>query len=207
MKQMFRGFYRHTDEEYNDLWSKGTFILDASVLCNLYRLPRNASDEMLAVLKNISDRLWVPHHAALEFHRNRLSIISEQKRRFTEVRNVFNATRKEFESGLTKLNLSKRHSVIKPDEFKQKFKDLLDLFEKELAEHESMQSDVSDPDALLTKLDELLDNKIGAPLKGQKEIDDICKEGKIRYTQKIPPGILTPRKQLTKNPASTHMVA
>jgi len=190
MKDVFHSFYPLSDEEYATLWKESLFVLDASFLCNLYRLPEKAQCELLVILSLLSNRLWVPYHAALEFQRNRLTVIADQKKKFTEVRKLFSETRRGFRADISKLQLKKRHSLIDPDPLLARFDTLFDSFEEELSEFEAKQLEVSDPDPLLEKLDELLDSKIGPSPGSQEEIDSINKEGKVRYASKIPPGYM-----------------
>jgi len=190
MKEVFHGFYALSDEEYTALWNEGLFVLDASFLCNLYRLPERAQLELLMVLSLLSDRLWVPYHAALEFQRNRLAVIADQKKKFSEVRKLFRDIRQRFRDGISKLQLKKRHSLIDPDPLVARFDALFDSFEEELSELETKQLDVSDPDPWLEKLDELLDSKIGSPPASQEEVDAINKEGEMRYARGVPPGYM-----------------
>src|ERR1039458_8581926 len=92
MKDHMIGFYRPSDDEFKAIWSKATFVLDANVLLNLYRYPTNASHDLLKALAKLSGRLWLPYHAALEYQRNRLNVIAEQKKRFADVRNLIEET-------------------------------------------------------------------------------------------------------------------
>jgi hypothetical protein len=170
MKDVFHSFYPLSGEEYAALWKDSLFVLDASFLCNLYRLPEKAQCELLVILSLLSDRLWVPHHAALEFQRNRLKVIADQKKKFTEVRKLVSETQRGFKADISKLQLKKRHSLIDPDPLLARFDALFDSFEEELSEFEAKQLEVSDPDPLLEKLDELLDSKIGSAPDSQEEM-------------------------------------
>jgi hypothetical protein len=190
MKEAFHSFYPFSDDEYAVLWNECLFVLDASFLCNLYRLPEKAQRELLGILSLLSDRLWVPYHAALEFQRNRLAVIADQKKKFSEVRKLFDETRRKFNADISKLQLKKRHSLIDPDPLLARFDALFDSFEREMLEFGAQQLDVSGSDPLLEKLDELLSFKIGSAPNSQEEIDTINEEGKIRYERRIPPGYM-----------------
>lgn len=200
MKETFSGFYHFSDDDYGILWKDCLFVLDASFLCGLYRLPKNASDELLSVMSKVSDRLWVPHHAALEFQRNRLLVIADQKHKFQETRYVFDKAKKVFNAELSKLELKKRHSLIQQEIFEHKFIELLASFEKDLAEQESKQIDVCDPDPLLQKIDNLFNGKIGSPPTSQAEIDKVYDEAKTRYFNCIPPGYADSSKAREEEP-------
>jgi hypothetical protein len=195
MKDVFHSFYSLSDEEYATLWKDSLFVLDASFLCNLYRLPEKAQNELLVILSLLSDRLWVPYHSALEFQRNRPRVIVDQKKKFTEIRRIFDETQTGFKKGISELHLEKRHSLIDPIPLLAKFKTLFDSFEEELSEFEAKQLKISDPDSLLEKLDELLGSKIGSAPGSQEEIDSINKEGKARYARKMPPGYMDSTKR------------
>ena len=203
MKEIFSGFYRFSDDDYSILWKECLFVLDASFLCGLYRLPTSASDELLSVLSNVTDRIWVPHYAALEFQRNRLHIIADQKKKFSEVRAVFADARVAFKNGLSKLGLKKRHSLIQQEVFEQKITELLESFEKDLADQESKQIDVHDPDPLLQKIDDLLNGKIGSPPANQAELDKLYDEAETRYANRTPPGYADSPKARDEEPIFT----
>ncbi len=204
MKEIFSGFYRFSDDDFSILWKECLFVLDASFLCGLYRLPASASDELLSVLSKVSDRLWVSHHAAMEFQRNRLLIIADQKKKFSEVRMVFANTRDIFKNGLSKLGLKRRHSLIEQKVFEQKFAELFESFEKDLTNRESKQINVYDHDSLLQKIDDLLNGKIGSPPANQAEIDKLYDEAKSRYANRTPPGYADSPKARDEEPIYTY---
>src|SRR5688572_10376163 len=80
MKESFFGYYPPSAEKYARLWREGLIVLDTNVLLNLYRLPTTARDELLTVLELLRDRIWIPHHVALEFQRRRLTVISAERK-------------------------------------------------------------------------------------------------------------------------------
>ena len=87
MKNMFKQYnYFYTQEEYKDIWENALFVFDTNTLLNLYRYQEDTRDEFLKVLGIISDRIWIPYHVALEFQRNRLIVISEQKELFAKTK-------------------------------------------------------------------------------------------------------------------------
>lgn len=57
MKELFKGFYRLSEDEFKKLWETALFILDTSFMCNLYRLPLDTRKEVFEALYKISDRL------------------------------------------------------------------------------------------------------------------------------------------------------
>src|SRR3989304_4044199 len=120
MRNSFLGYYRLNERELSKLWRNCVFVVDANVLLNLYRYPKEAREDLLRVLKRVSSRLWLPHQAALEYQCNRLIVIAEQIQRFDEVRKLLNEATGQLRNGLEKMQLKKRHSAIAPDNFMAK---------------------------------------------------------------------------------------
>src|SRR5262245_28120928 len=114
MKGMFPQYAEHAAQEFGSAWQHGLFVFDTNVLLNLYRYQAATRDELLNVLGQLSTRIWVPHHVALEFQRNRLKVIAEQNGRFSEVRRIIEKARSSLFTELDKLQLQKRHSLINP---------------------------------------------------------------------------------------------
>jgi len=79
------------------------------VLLNLYRYTPNTRSEFIKILERISDRLWIPHQVALEYQRNRLTVISQQEKAYSEVIDDLQDARNLLES---KLNEYRRHPYI-----------------------------------------------------------------------------------------------
>jgi hypothetical protein len=188
MKKRFLGFYALTPKEYDQLFNECLFVLDTSILLNLYRFPQEVQKEFFAVLSIISNRIWIPYQVALEFQRNRLTVIAEQKKKFADTRKLLDETGKNFQEGLSKLQLKKRHSSINPNIMEKGIENLLSSYKKNLDKLEKKQISIFGPDRVLKQLDKLLKNNIGDKPTSQEVINDIYKEGKERFSKKIPPG-------------------
>ena len=191
MKNMFKQYnYFYTQEEYKDIWENALFVFDTNTLLNLYRYQEDTRDEFLKVLGIISDRIWIPYHVALEFQRNRLIVISEQKELFAKTKKALEGTEKALNVEFEKLKLKKRHSQINIDGFVEQFNELVESFKKSLETLKSTQQHLSKPDALKEQLENLFENKVGEAPKDQKYIDELNKIAETRYKNKIPPGYL-----------------
>jgi len=188
MRKEFIDYYRPTKAEFAELWRECVFVLDANVLLNLYRYSTKARDDLLGVLEQVSDRLWIPHQAALEYQENRLGVIAEQIGRFKEVRDLLKKTEGSLKGGLAKLQLKKGHFAINPEGLLKKIEELFGEFREELNLLEKGQPDVSDDDNLRDTIDHLLKGKVGPPFESQLELDKLYEEGEARYAQDLPPG-------------------
>src|SRR5437016_440727 len=82
MKNLFPGYFRPTEEEFEQLWQDCTFIPDANVLLNLYRYSPETREGLLSIFSAVSDRLWLPHQVAFEFLSNRLGVIDAQTKAY-----------------------------------------------------------------------------------------------------------------------------
>lgn len=189
MKELFPQYYQLSDRQLSKLFKNCIFIFDTNVLLNLYRYSASTRKDLLKILKKLSsqNRIWLPFQIALEFQQNRLSVISDQKIKFGEVKKVITNIQDEFKTQLDKLNLRKRHSAINPDELLEKISSAFDDYSKTLEKFEEKQSDVYEDDELRNEIDSIFENKIGEPF-SQAELDQIFEEGKKRYSQNRPPG-------------------
>src|SRR5579863_10546629 len=76
MKKLFPGYFTPTEEEFNRIWGECLFGFDANVLLGLYRSTVETQDVFFRILEIVADRSFLPHQAAAEYLRNRLSVIS-----------------------------------------------------------------------------------------------------------------------------------
>jgi hypothetical protein len=188
MRDLFFQYYRYSESELKDLWKDCVFVIDANVLLNLYRYPKETSEELIKVFKKIKDRTWVPFQAALEYQESRRSVINEQVEKFNEVKSVFDQTVSHFKNKLIELQLEKRHSAINPSDLIEKLENLFGDFEDELDNLEEEQSKKYDNNQLRDQIDKLFKGRVTDPPSEQSKLDKIFEDGEIRYAEKIPPG-------------------
>lgn len=198
MKGLFPGYYRLTDEEFAKLWKHATFVLDANVLLNLYRYPEKARDDLLKALQKIESRLWVPYQAALEYQRNRQTVIADQRSRFSDVRKILESAQQDTENEIQQLQLKKRHSNINPDGFIENLSKLVADFTSELDALEKAHSENIEKDELRERIEKLLETRIGPRPKEQKDVDELYKEGDQRFSKLVPPGYFDRKKEKDK---------
>jgi len=197
MKDQFSGYYRLSDEESTKLWATAIFVPDTSFLLTLYRLPADPLKEMFDTLNAVADKLWVPHNVILEYMRNRIVVIADQKIKFNEVRKIISELHKKLISELSKLKLKKRHSLINTEPFEKNLRGLITDFHNEISELEKEHITYENDD-LFDKIFQLLNNKVGPAPQNQDEIDTIYKEAETRYSKKIPPGYMDINKSKDK---------
>jgi PIN like domain len=189
MNDIYPQYYQLSIEQTEEMFKKCIFVFDTNVLLNMYRYPSSAKEDLLKILKDLSsqNRVWLPFQVGLEFQENRLTVISEQKVKFGEVRKVISNIQTELKEQLDKLNLKKRHSSINPDELFEKISTAFGDYTEKLNHFEENQVDIFEKDEIRSEIDELFKGKIGEPF-SKKELEDIFIDGKIRFQQKRPPG-------------------
>ena len=184
MRQIFRGYYRPTEEEFSELWEKCIFIPDANVLLNIYRYSPATCDVLINIFKEISERLWITHQAALEYHNNRLKVIETQESAYENIKEKLkelqNKSKKEFDPFL-------RHPFIDVKIFSEKINGILTEIENELDECKKKHPNLLKSDKLRDDISTLFEGKVGEPYPPEK-LKKLFDEGKERYTHKIPPG-------------------
>lgn len=194
MKEQFPEYYQPSGADFAKLWNEATFVVDANVLLNLYRYPQAARDELIKAFERVKGRLWVSHQAALEFHRNRLAVIAEQKQRFSQVHAVLQNIIPSFERELEALQVHTRHSLIDYTGLVGSIRSSIEKYLDELNRLEKKQQTVNDADKILHKIQSLFSDKVG-PRPTQTALDEIFQEGERRYQFKIPPGFADEKKE------------
>ncbi len=195
MRKTFSGYYLPTDDEFSELWDNCLFVLDANVLLGLYRYSPKTRDEIINIFKSIKDRLWVPHQAGEEYHRNRVGTIEGLKSVCEEIKEVLHKAENTLEGGLG--GFRRRHPSVDPDHFIDKIKSTFVAIEKEIKMRKIEVPDRRKHDDIMDNITSLLEVKIG-PSYSLEKLDEIYDEGKIRYKHKIPPGYKDAEKEGTK---------
>lgn len=179
MKKLFRGYYKLTDTEIQNIWDSGFISLDTNVLFNIYRYSDETRKELIRVIKKYSSQLWLTNHAAFEFHKNRISVISDQIVIYEETIKTFNKLENDIIKNLKTPHLSK--SVLK------QFERTIRATTKDLEKKKAFYKKLLLNDTILTTISAVFNNKVGESFNNE-EVIKIEKEGEDRYKKKMPPG-------------------
>ena len=190
MRTRFPQYYSFSEKELSALLKDCVFVFDANVLLNLYRYPRTTREDFLRVLKKLAadKRIWLPFQAALEFQDNRLAVIAEQKRKFTEVRNLLSEINGQLKRKLDDLQLRKRHSSIDPDFLLKGIDKIFKDYLAKLDGLEASQPDVNQNDNIRTEIDKIFSPFVGKGFSKQELEDLQGSKGETRYRFEQPPG-------------------
>jgi len=179
MENLFFEYYPISQEKIDILWKQATIVLDTSFLLNIYRYSKKTRSELIKVLSNLEDRLWISNQICYEFLENRLKVISDQEKIFDDVIDYLGKIE-------TKISNKERNPNIESEILKpllDNAKVIIEHFEKQKSEY----SKLSTEDNFLETVTKVYKDKVGKPFSDEK-INTIINEGKRRYENKIPPG-------------------
>src|SRR5699024_5390026 len=101
MKEKFGVFYNiYEKKDISSIWKDKAilFDFDTNVLLNLYKYDEKTRNDFINVIKSVEDRIWIPFHVGLEYHRNRMIKIKERQ-------DLINKVIKEFEKIQLKVSI------------------------------------------------------------------------------------------------------
>jgi len=179
MKKLFRGYYKLTDKEIQNIWDNGIISLDTNVLFNIYRYSEETRKELIRVIKIFTPQLWLTNHTAFEFHKNRISVIADQIVIYDETIKTFSKLENEIIKNLKTPHLSK--TVLK------KFEKTIKETTKDLEKKKDFYKKLLNNDSIHKTIATIFNNKVGDAF-SDEELSKIEKEGEERYKKKIPPG-------------------
>lgn len=181
MRKIFPGYFVPTEAEFDDLWRTATFAFDASVLLGLYRVTTESRELLFSVLEKLGDRIFLPHQAALEYLRNRLAAVDDRSAAITLYRKEAEELYNRFQSKAEEHDIPRVHQIL--DALRKAKEVIAECVQQALKD----EPDLIRSDHILTKLNELFDEKTGlAPKVTERE--ERCKRGADRYARKVPPG-------------------
>ncbi|MFI0152582.1 PIN domain-containing protein [Streptomyces lydicus] len=187
----FEGLWRRSTADYRNAVKGYLISVDTNVLLQLYRFTPEARGELLDVLSNLRDRLWIPHQVVAEYYARRVEAVKEHL-------NLYSSTPKSLGEQKAK-SLQELHSFAKrcsmnEDERKRLIAPLEVAYSAVNSEIERHQSEfdltlekVIDDDPVLTALAKIFDGKTGAPF-SEEESERFTVEYERRAEERIPPG-------------------
>lgn len=185
-------------EDENKLWENAIFVWDTSAICALYGLTPTARDTLLAILRYIVERIWIPARVFKEYKRHKDSLIQqpiEEHYSEPEFLSVHYISR--LDEFISKLKSeSYYHPVFESAEIERleglrnKADDAIQKIRMITQESLSRGKEIVKESAKDDKIFSLISSlEIGEPFSA-RDLMEIIKEGHIRYFHKIPPGYM-----------------
>jgi len=188
MKDKFSEFYYKPN--LDKLWNDCIFVFDTNVLINLY-YEKNVYFKFIEILENkIKNRIWMPYQVGLEYHNHRFDAVKNKEKIYFNLIGSYNGIAKSIDTVIIKLS-KENHFMDLPkymdlDEIKEQLDKLNEIIET-INQKVDQNPDFLYDDEVRNKLDELYSGKIGDNYP-ENRLQEIYDMGKIRYSQKIPPG-------------------
>lgn len=190
MKKEFFAYIKPTEDEFKELWNSSIFSFDANILLNFYRYKSDTTKDFFEILDSIKDRIIITYQACSEYFDNRLDVISEQEKAYSEVRD---AIQKQIEEPLKH---QRKHPHIST-ELLEEFNLIASKVKDELNKRSEQYSQRISNDDILDKVVSVFNEKIGKQF-SDEQLEKIYQEGDIRYNENIPPGFKDKQKGGTR---------
>lgn len=188
VREQFKAWYPLGEDQRRQFILDGLIALDANILLDFYRMNNGARQDLLSLLQHLDNRLWVPHQAALEFHRNRFSVIYDQEDILKKLRSTVSENETKLKDAVKGL---RNHPVVD----RQKFETTIDAAFNDI--HTYLDSVLEEPilsieaarngDTILESITNLLSGKVGEPYDHDR-MKKVWTEAKQRMQDKRPPG-------------------
>ena len=160
MKNVFSEYYEISEQTYKEIWDKALFVFDTNLLLNLYRYTTDTRDNILDVMKKVSDRIWIPYQVGWEYFNNRLKVIDEVSNGYDAIKKLISNYKNDFEKNLN--NNFKHHPYIDRDVLKEHYSnDIIKPINDILDEWKRHDPQYWENDAILQELTNLFDGKVG----------------------------------------------
>lgn len=179
LKELFPGRFPKSKEKINEIWDNSLVVFDTNIYLNLYRYSEKTRNELLEIMVQLQDRVWMPHQVAHEYLKNRTTVIREQV-------SSYSATKKLIAELEAKFDNHRSHPFLSNNTFRA----LQRVFKRvgdELDETEKLLNTSLQNDGILEQIVAITENRVGLEYTRQ-QYEEIFTEGAQRYVDKTPPG-------------------
>jgi hypothetical protein len=190
MRKDFFAYLRLDETELKKVWKNSIFTFDANILLNFYKYRAETTTTFFSLLEKVKDRSWLTNQAVQEYFNNRLIVISEQEKAYSDLKESISNNVED------PLNNQRKHPYIGHD-LLEEFKLISSKLRAELDARSKEYSKRLSKDDILEKIVEIFDDKVGDNFDEEKT-NDLYKEGDKRYNLDIPPGFKDKKKGGTR---------
>lgn len=189
MRELLPGWVPPTEDLLKEYWEKGLFAVDANVLLGLYRRPKDSRTQLLTALRELDERLWVPHQAATDYMRNRLRVLTQQRTAKAQLSAALDEVASRAKGDLRQLLQQMSRKEVEPVEssFEKAFGKLRDEVLRVEERNRDSLGDSIRIDPLLDEVDAICEGKIGEPFTPER-LKQIHADAQKRIEAQQPPG-------------------
>ena len=184
----FQAYLPLSDSAIQELWKSAIFVFDTNVWLSLYRFGHVTRARVIESLQeNLSGRVWIPYHVAVEFYRNRPELLRASHFRIEETITKWQAAKKSFHDSIKASNLSEIGIEFDVRELASLDKAVDDFCEK-LQAIRAEAPNLEKTDSVLEFFEKFVGDNIGKAPADQDELDKLLKDAEERYKNEVPPG-------------------
>jgi hypothetical protein len=198
----FESYRIPSTEEIDAALTRGIVAVDTNVLLNLYRYEESTVNDLFRVMGKVGDRLFEPHQVLREFWRNRQTVLGNPATSIRDTNAAFTKNQRSSTDALENWAKNVALDSEELDRLRTMIKTLYDSLRARVDQGASSIVDAStstDLDDVLTRLDALLNGRVGAPL-DQEAWTVAVEEGRRRVLAGEPPGFGDADKLESENP-------
>lgn len=191
MRDLFPGWVPPDEQTLDRYWNEATFAVDTSVLLDLYRFSEEARSGLLKALRSFEERLWIPHQVGLEFHRNRLGVLLDQREAENNLLRELGQIRQDLDEQLSQLLRGAGRRDLAPlrDAIDGGFDSLKEKLKEAEKEHTKGLGDSIRDDPIYEEVVELCAGRVGQPFDDERQTAVIA-DAEERFRSETPPGYL-----------------
>jgi hypothetical protein len=188
----FSGYHRPTESELKTAYTGGVVALDTSALLDIYRLLPTARKELIGLLYQLRDRLFVPYHVAWEFHQRRVQAcadrVAELGSEITELDKLASQCRELVNRVSQRAHGRHSEASLAKEALNAAFEKAKGLIQLVSADYDLKPDElVVGKDPVLPELTRLLGGRVGQRPDEETLLSD-TQEGERRITKQVPPG-------------------
>lgn len=192
MKDLFKSFTSPSDDAILAAWKSDQtiFVFDTNVFLNLYGFEQQTRKDFFSTVQKIEDKIWIPFHVGLEFHNQRLNVISREKKIFQDLNDITERLLTKLKGDLSEHKLQTKFPKIQElsEQLASSIESAINDFKTKIDPWDKKQPGVRSNDEVLEKIYKITEGRVGPPPKDQEWLDALYLEGSTRYEKRIPPG-------------------
>ena len=194
----FEAYRTVTDDEYLSLFTAGLIVLDTNVLLDLYRYHPETRQELLAVLDQIRERLWIPNQVMAEFWTGREAVLEDA----SDIAGTVSALDKISEQYISRVREWVNRAGLRDRAAENLIKISRSAFDATVLKIRSLAGDKTleiakdtAKDSIVIRLESILQGRVGNPLSAERKRAAINQEAPQRFADKQPPGYMDANKK------------
>ena len=184
MKEIFKGYFDYSNEEYKEIWETGIIVIDTNILLNFYRYSTSTRNELYKVLESLKDRLWIPYQVAFEYFKNKENVIENTYKDFERLKKDIDKNINEI---IEKIESKPQKQLKCREELVKKAQKVKDELKNEIEKEEKTRKKEAKETDIEKLIFNLFNESIGKEIVGE-EFQKMKEEGNRRKKEKIPPG-------------------